>query len=111
MPENKEGKETSLPSQPEETSSEETQDVPIAADPVDKAEVAEEKVDIDNYDEQMQALASRYGLDQATFQNRLTQLAFKYGVSIGNIQFSQYLLFNSNGRAVTYDIINQQEVQ
>lgn len=111
MPENKEGKETSLPSQPEETSSEETQDVPIAADPVDKAEVAEEKVDIDNYDEQMQALASRYGLDQATFQNRLTQIAFKYGVSIGNIQFSQYLLFNSNGRAVTYDIINQQEVQ
>lgn len=59
------------------------------------------------YEKHLQELANQYGLSKSDFENRITQLALEYNVSMENIQFGTYLTFNSEGKTIRYDIIQQ----
>lgn len=70
-----------------------------------------EATEEDSYELRLESLAKQYGLDKDVFQKRLVDLSMKYNVSMEYIQFgSPYVTFVSNGKTLTYDIINQRQV-
>lgn len=98
MDESEEASETATekPSQPKED-----------ADEVDDEEVDEE----DPYDMKLENLAKQYGLTKDLLQKRIVDLSIKYGVGMDQMSFgAKTISFTSNGKTVTYDIINQGEV-
>ncbi|WNZ92808.1 pneumococcal-type histidine triad protein [Streptococcus iniae] len=77
------------------------------ADEVDDEEVDEE----DPYDMKLENLAKQYGLTKDLLQKRIVDLSIKYGVGMDQMSFgAKTISFTSNGKTVTYDIINQGEV-
>lgn len=90
---------------PEVESEEESEEESEVSTPVPNQQ--NEEPEDDPYEKRLQQLANQYGLTKSDFENRVMQLAFKYNVSMENIQFGIYLAFNSEGKTIQYDIIQQ----